>query len=71
MRVLMGHSYFLHFDPKLEAAMQPYPPLGTLLAAAQLREAGHEVTLFDPMLESSTAPWASLVESARPDVAVL
>ncbi len=29
-RVLVGHSYFLRFDPKLWKAMQPYPPLGTL-----------------------------------------
>ena len=32
--VLLGQSYFLRFDPKLEAAMQPYPPLGTLYAAS-------------------------------------
>ena len=35
--VLLGQSYFLRFDPKLWAAMQPYPPLGTLYAAAYLR----------------------------------
>ena len=39
--VLLAHSYFLRFDPKLYAAMQPYPPLGTLYAAAYLRAHGH------------------------------
>lgn len=71
MRVLIGHSYFLHFDPKLEAAMQPYPPLGTLLAAAQVREAGHEVVVFDAMLESSEAGWTRMLAEEQPDVAVL
>ena len=32
--VLFGQSYYLKFDPKLYKAMQPYPPLGTLYAAA-------------------------------------
>ena len=25
-RILLGHSYFLRFDPKLWRARQPYPP---------------------------------------------
>ena len=50
MRVLLGQSYFLRFDPKLCEAMQPYPPLGTLYAAAVLRERGHDVAFFDAML---------------------
>ena len=32
--MLLGQSYYLRFDPKLYAAMQPYPPLGTLYAAS-------------------------------------
>ena len=38
MRALLGQSYYLRFDPKLWAAMQPYPPLGTLYAASVLRQ---------------------------------
>lgn len=71
MKVLMAHTYFLRFDPKLEAAMQPYSPLGTLLAAAQVREDGHEVALFDPMLETSTEPWTAMVHAEQPDAAIL
>ena len=37
--VLLGQGYYLKFDPKLWAAMEPYPPLGALYAAAGLRDA--------------------------------
>jgi len=49
MKVLFTHSYFLQFDPKQVAHAQPYPPLGTILAAAQVRKTGAEVKLFDTM----------------------
>ncbi|MGH1504759.1 MAG: B12-binding domain-containing radical SAM protein [Acidimicrobiales bacterium] len=70
MRVLIGHAYFQYFDPKLEEAMRPYPPLGTLVAAGLAREAGHDVQVFDAMLERSTARWDEAI-AERPDVAVL
>jgi radical SAM superfamily enzyme YgiQ (UPF0313 family) len=69
--VLFGQSYFLRFDPKLWASMQPYPPLGTLYAAAYLRERGHEVAVFDSMLAMSEAEWAAEVAYRRPRFAVL
>jgi radical SAM superfamily enzyme YgiQ (UPF0313 family) len=71
VNVLIGHSYFLRFDPKLWRAMQPYPPLGTLYAAALLRRAGHEVRLYDAMLETSTAGWSAMLRAGKPEVAVL
>ena len=71
MKILIGHAYFQYFDPKLEEAMRPYPPLGTLVAAALVREQGHEVIVFDAMLERSTKPWADLLDTHQPDVAVL
>jgi radical SAM superfamily enzyme YgiQ (UPF0313 family) len=49
--VLLTHSYHLFYDPKQVRKMQPYPPLGTLYAAALLREQGFSVALFDTMLE--------------------
>jgi radical SAM superfamily enzyme YgiQ (UPF0313 family) len=70
-RVLLGHSYFLRFDPKLWRAMQPYPPIGTLYAAAMLRQAGHDVRFFDAMLATSTAEWDEMLKTEMPDVAVL
>jgi radical SAM superfamily enzyme YgiQ (UPF0313 family) len=69
--VLLGHSYFLRFDPKLWAAGQPYPPLGTLYAASVLRQHGHTVRLFDAMLAESTQGWRGMLAEERPDVAVL
>ena len=69
--VLFGQSYYLRFDPKLQEAMQPYPPLGTLYAASYVRERGHEVALFDAMLASSEDEWAAALERTRPRYAVL
>jgi radical SAM superfamily enzyme YgiQ (UPF0313 family) len=69
--VLLGQSYFLRFDPKLWAAMQPYPPLGTLYAASYLRARGYSVDLFDAMLAESEAEWDQALERSRPKIAVL
>ncbi|MCU0477027.1 MAG: B12-binding domain-containing radical SAM protein [Anaerolineae bacterium] len=69
--VLFGQSYYLRFDPKLWRAMQPYPPLGTLYAAAVVREAGYSVGLFDAMLAESEAEWVSALDQHTPRVAVL
>jgi anaerobic magnesium-protoporphyrin IX monomethyl ester cyclase len=70
-RVLLGQSYFLRFDPKLWAAMQPYPPLGTLYAASFLRARGYEVGLFDAMLAESETEWQQALDTHQPSVAVL
>lgn len=48
--VLLTHSYHLAFDEKQQRRMEPYRPLGTLYAAAALRQAGFTVALFDTML---------------------
>ena len=47
--ILFTHSYFLKLDPKQWAIGQPYAPLGTLYAAALMRENGYNVSLFDTM----------------------
>lgn len=52
-QILLSHSYFLRFDPKQLETGQPYAPLGTMYAAAVLREQGHEVSIFDPMFSES------------------
>jgi len=48
-KILFSHSYFLRLDPKQWKLGQPYPPLGTLYAAALMRENGYQVSLFDTM----------------------
>jgi anaerobic magnesium-protoporphyrin IX monomethyl ester cyclase len=47
--ILFTHSYFLRFDKKQWELGQPYAPLGTMYAAAVVREKGYNVSLFDTM----------------------
>jgi anaerobic magnesium-protoporphyrin IX monomethyl ester cyclase len=70
-QILLGQSYYLHFDPKLWEAMQPYPPLGTLYAASWLRQYGYEVSLFDAMLAESEKEWAVALDEHKPQYAVI
>lgn len=69
--VLLGQAYHLRFDPKLWQAMEPYPPLGTLYAAALLRERGLTVALHDSMLASGPDQWREALDRHRPRYAVL
>jgi anaerobic magnesium-protoporphyrin IX monomethyl ester cyclase len=50
--ILFSHSYFLRFDPKQWQLGQPYPPLGTIYAAAFMRQNKYAVSLFDSMFVS-------------------
>lgn len=69
--VLFSHSYFLRFDPKQWQAGQPYPPLGTLYAAAYLREHDYEVALFDTMFARSPEEVLPCLEARQPDFFVI
>jgi anaerobic magnesium-protoporphyrin IX monomethyl ester cyclase len=51
MKILFTHSYFYKLDAKQWRFKQPYPPLGTILAAAVMREQGYTVSLFDTNLK--------------------
>jgi anaerobic magnesium-protoporphyrin IX monomethyl ester cyclase len=70
-QVLLGEAYHLRFDPKLWDAMRPYPPLGTLYAAAMLQQRGREVALHDSMLAASESEWGEALARHRPRYAVL
>jgi anaerobic magnesium-protoporphyrin IX monomethyl ester cyclase len=59
--VLFTHSYFYKFDSKQWRFKQPYPPLGTLLAAAVVRQAGFNVALFDVSLKNNPDDLVSLI----------
>ncbi|HET9430360.1 MAG TPA: radical SAM protein, partial [Chitinophagaceae bacterium] len=48
-KILFSHSYFMRFDPKQWNNGQPYPPIGTMYAAALMRENGYPVSIFDTM----------------------
>lgn len=69
--ILFSHSYFLRFDPKQWATAQPYPPLGTLYAAAIIRTQGYTVSLFDTMFEKDPAVVTGEIERSCAEVFVL
>jgi len=66
--VLLTHSYHLFYDRKQVRKMQPYPPLGTLYAAALLRLQGFSVAVFDPMLNDPEAGFADAVRTHKPRI---
>ena len=69
--VLLTHSYHLYYDRKQVRKMQPYPPLGTLYAAALLRSAGISVALFDTMLNAPEEGFESALARHRPKLVVI
>lgn len=71
MRVLFTHSYFLHFDIKQLNTQTPYPPLGTLYAAAVLRENGYEVRLADLQFSKDPTEIENHIRDFQPDIFVI
>lgn len=70
-RVLFASAYFYRIDPKQWRIAQPYPPLGTLYAAAVAREAGFAVSLFDAGLARSEYDLLARLEADRPAMVVI
>src|SRR5437762_3958067 len=48
--------------------MQPYPPIGTLYAAALLRSAGISVAVFDSMLNNPEEQFQAALDKDRPKI---
>lgn len=71
MKVLFTHSYFLRFDPKQWKLQQPYAPLGTIQAAAVLREQDYDVFLHDVMFEHSAESIAAPLNKIKPDALII
>jgi len=69
--VLLTHSYHLYYDRKQVRKMQPYPPLGTLYAAALLRRAGIAVSVFDTMLNDPEAGFEAALRQHSPRIVVV
>lgn len=69
--ILLSHSYFLNNDAKQHERMKPYSPLSTLLLAALLREAGHEVALFDATFAVDVRAFEAALDVHRPSVVVV
>jgi anaerobic magnesium-protoporphyrin IX monomethyl ester cyclase len=70
-RVLFTHSYFYRFDLKQWKFHQPYPPLGTILAAAVVRQSGFDVSLFDTNLRTNATEITTAVRDVRPKYVVI
>jgi len=70
-RVLFSHGHLLRFDRKQHAIGKPYPPLATITAAAHLRALGHEVALFDPMLDDDVSGFAAVLQRFSPSLVVV
>jgi anaerobic magnesium-protoporphyrin IX monomethyl ester cyclase len=70
-RILFAHGHLLRYDAKQFAIGKPYPPLATLFAAAHLRAQGHEVALFDPMLDEDLGGFGAALDRHRPEIVVL
>jgi len=71
MNILFTHSYFLRFDPKQWKMGQPYAPLGTMYAAALMRDEGHKVAMFDTMFADTPTEILPHIEHASPDILVI
>ena len=69
--ILFSHSYFLRFDPKQWSTGQPYAPLGTLYAAAFMRQNGYKVSLFDTMFAQQPEDVIPSLEKIKPEFFVI
>ena len=68
LSILVCHSYFLRFDSKQVERAKPYPPLATLQVAGMLRQAGHQVALFDAMLATGIEEFDRKLAEVEPQV---
>jgi anaerobic magnesium-protoporphyrin IX monomethyl ester cyclase len=69
--ILFTHSYFYKFDTKQWNNKQPFPPLGTITAAAYLREKGHTVNLFDTNLANDPGQIQTSIDKIKPSYLVI
>ncbi|HEY0938960.1 MAG TPA: radical SAM protein [Steroidobacter sp.] len=70
LSILVAHSYFLRFDQKQLERAKPYPPLATLQVASSLREAGHQVAVFDAMLAGGVDEYDQQLRASQPQLAL-
>lgn len=71
MTILFTHSYFYKLDSKQWRFKQPYPPLGTILAAAVMREQGFDVSLFDTNLKDGPEEIVAVLKQQKPTYVVI
>lgn len=69
--ILFCPSFFYRLDEKQWKDQKPYPPYGTLYAAALMKQAGYPVTLFDTHLRSSPAEILPILHGVKPKYLVI
>jgi anaerobic magnesium-protoporphyrin IX monomethyl ester cyclase len=70
-KVLFSHSYYYKLDSKQWEMAMPYPPLGTIYAAAHLRDNGYDVSLFDVCLKEGPEEIEKIIVAQKPEFLVL
>jgi anaerobic magnesium-protoporphyrin IX monomethyl ester cyclase len=65
-KVLVTHSYFYQLDEKQWQTKQPYPPLGTLQAAAVIRSNGFNTSFYDVGLTTGPATVEAAMQQVAP-----
>ena len=69
--ILFSHSYYYKLDPKQWKNKMPFPPLGTLYAAALMRKNGYNVDLFDTNLLDNPFAIAPVLSTLKPKYLVI
>lgn len=69
--VLLTHSYFYKLDAKQWRFKQPYPPLGTLLAASILKQMGFSIDLQDACLKDNPKSIIEKIKLTKPHYVVI
>lgn len=69
--ILFSHSYYYPLDKKQWDNKTPYPPLGTIYAAALMRQEGYKVALFDTNLRDNPFAIKEELETKKPKYLVL
>ncbi len=79
-KVLFANSYFYKLDPKQWRFKQPYPPLGTILAAAVIRNSDFksdsslnkfDVSFFDTNLRNKAEEIIPVLQQTKPKYLVI
>ena len=71
MKVLLTNTYFYRLDPKQWKAKQPYPPYGTLSAAATLQNLPVDLVFFDNTLRPGPQDLINHLKEEKPDILVI
>lgn len=69
--ILFTHSYFMRFDPKQWSLGLPYAPLGTLYAAAVMRDNGYNVSVYDTMFATGAGDVLLSIQENQPGFFVI